>query len=262
MIEFSHDRIESMVISRHFSVAELQTFLFDNYNATRYRDAFHVKFKIGECWVFDYGVVIFWGVDQDNKNNFLDKIKAFGLQKQDKLHFEDFHFAINSDQLAISSDSLRLDSDTHFSRLAASHAFAQSIKLAEFESQVIRVIEDNEYIPRSLATTGHIPLNRRQLAKLRGALFGTRSDIVLNFNLLDTPEFFWEHPELEGIYNLVGRYLELTPRVNLLNKKLETVYELVQMLADEQNHKHSAWLEWIIIILIAVDIGIYFLGWH
>jgi uncharacterized Rmd1/YagE family protein len=127
-----------------------------------------------------------------------------------------------------------------------------------FESQVLKVIEDNEYIPRGLATTGHIPLNRKQLAKLRGALFSTRSDIVLNFNLLDTPEFFWEHPELEGIYNLVSRYLDLISRLTLLNKKLDTVSELVQMLADEQNHKHSAALEWIIIVLIAVDILIYF----
>ena len=258
-IEFAHDRVESLIICRHFSSLETQAFLFDNYNSLRYRDAFHVRFKAGECWVFDYGVLVFWGVDEDTKQGFLQKIKQHAVQLQDKQEFEEFHFAVNAEQLAISSDSLRLDNDLPLTRLAASHAFAQSAKLSGFESQVLRVIEDNEYIPRSLATTGHIPLNRKQLAKLRGALFGTRSDIVLNFNLLDTPEFFWEYPELEGVYNLVGRYLELTPRVTLLNKKLETVYELLQMLADEQNHKHSAVLEWIIIVLIAVDILIYFI---
>ena len=34
------------------------------------------------------------------------------------------------------------------------------------------------------------PLNRKELAKLRGRLFATSSDIILHFNLLDTPEFF------------------------------------------------------------------------
>ena len=256
---FAHDRIESLVIGRHFSSAETQAFLFDNYNSSRYRDAFHIQFKRGECWLFDYGVVVFWGVDEDAKQGFLQKIKPLIVQAQEKQEFEEFHFTVNTEQLAISSDSLRLDNNLPLTRLAASHAFAQSSKLSGFESQVLKVIEDNEYIPRSLARSGRIPLNRKQLAKLRGALFGTRSDIILNFNLLDTPEFFWEHPELENIYNLVGRYLELTPRVTLLNKKLETVYELFQMLADEQNHKHSSVLEWIIIILIAGEILLYFI---
>ena len=257
MVDFVGDKIESLVVGRQFNIGEVQTFLLDNYNSARYRDAVHVDFKQGECWLFDYGVVVFWGVNEDSKQGFMRKIQGFIIQALEKPEFEEFHFVIG-DKLNMHSDTVYLPDGEVLSRLAASHAFAQSAKLGLFESQVLRVIDDNEYIPNSLAKTGKIPLNRRKLAKLRGALFGTRSDIILNFNLLDTPEFFWEHPALEGIYTLVSRYLDLNPRVSLLNKKLETVYELLQMLADEQNHKHSAVLEWIIIVLIAIDILIYF----
>ncbi|MFT4940233.1 MAG: putative Rmd1/YagE family protein, partial [Paraglaciecola sp.] len=69
-----------------------------------------------------------------------------------------------------------------------------------------------------------------------------------------TPEFFWEYPEFESIYNLAARYLEIHTRVDLLSKKLATIHELFDMLADEQKHQHSSFLEWIIIILIAVEI--------
>ncbi len=258
MSQFVHDRIESLVLGRQFKKPVLQEFLFENFKCARTRDAMHIQFDQGECWLFDYGVLVFWGVDEDSKQSLLQKLENLIEQPLEKPEFEQFHFVLGADHSGISGDCVRLEGNAEITRLAASHAFAQSAKLSGFESKVITVIEKNAYIPSGLAKTGKIPLNRKQLAMLRGELFGTRSDIVLNFNLLDTPEFFWEYPELEGIYNQVARYLDLTPRVTLLNKKLETVYELVQMLADEQNHKHSAWLEWIIIILIAVDITIYF----
>jgi len=89
---------------------------------------------------------------------------------------------------------------------------------------------------------------------MRGNLFLTKSDIILNYDLLDTPEFFWEYPELESTYEMAARYLEIKPRVDVLSKKLETIHELLEMLADEQKHKHSANLEWTIIWLIAIEI--------
>ncbi|WP_417535681.1 hypothetical protein [Methylophaga sp.] len=46
-------------------------------------------------------------------------------------------------------------------------------------------------------------------------------------------------------------------RINVLNKKLESIHELLDMLANEQNHKHSSTLEWIIIILIALEIVLF-----
>ena len=51
--------------------------------------------------------------------------------------------------------------------------------------------------------------------------------------------------------------LHIEQRIRLLSDKLDLIHELLNMLADEQNHKHSATLEWIIIWLIAVEIVIF-----
>jgi uncharacterized Rmd1/YagE family protein len=60
------------------------------------------------------------------------------------------------------------------------------------------------------------------------------------------------------LYLSLSRYLELKPRIELLNLKLRTIHDLYDMLAAEQNHKHSSFLEWIIIILIATEIVLFF----
>jgi uncharacterized Rmd1/YagE family protein len=132
---------------------------------------------------------------------------------------------------------------------------AQSIKLASFETNAITTINNTSYIPKSLAKNGKIKLNRHNIAKIRGQLFLTKSDIILNYDLLDTPDFFWEHPEYESLYYMIAKYLEVAPRTKVLSKKLNTIHELFEMLADEQNHRHSSTLEWIIIWLIAIEIS-------
>jgi uncharacterized Rmd1/YagE family protein len=51
--------------------------------------------------------------------------------------------------------------------------------------------------------------------------------------------------------------LEIAPRATVLKNRLEVIQELLEMMADEQKHSHSSMLEWIIIILIAIEIVIY-----
>ena len=79
-----------------------------------------------------------------------------------------------------------------------------------------------------------------------------RSDIHLHFDLLDTPEFFWEYPELQDLYHSITNYLEIEQRTRLLTGKLDIIQQLLNMLAEEQNHKHSSILEWIIIPLLLI----------
>ena len=42
---------------------------------TRYRDASLIELPGGEAWVFDYGVVVFWGIDEDERLSLLHRLK-------------------------------------------------------------------------------------------------------------------------------------------------------------------------------------------
>jgi uncharacterized Rmd1/YagE family protein len=130
----------------------------------------------------------------------------------------------------------------------------QSTQLIVFETMVLDNIAATAHIPATLAEKGKIPLRRKELAKIRDRLFAAKSDIILHYGLLATPEFFWEYPNLESTYMQLARYLDIKPRVDLRSQKLSTIHELLEILADEQNHSHSAFLEWIVILLIGFEV--------
>jgi len=234
--------------------------LINDKGAVRYRDAYAIKYQAGEAWLFNYGVLVCWDLTTDERQQLYLDLSDLTPESNEKLLCEEYRYRIDStESFRVQHDVIHLDDSEPLIRLALSHAFAQSTKLQIFEARAQKVIQENRSISKNLAEKAKSSLSRRKLAMLRGQLFETSCDITLHFNLLDTPEFFWDYPEVENYYLILSKYLDLKPRIDILNHKLATIHEMLEMLASEQHHKHSAFLEWIIIVLIAIDIVIYFL---
>lgn len=248
------NRCMTVCLAQSFQFVPLREKLLDTMRTQVFRNAVVVDYKTGCAVVFAYGVVVYWNVDLDDRYALQQLLLDYAIKPDAEPPEDNFSYQVGADQDRFQHDHIELVSGDFKVLLALSHAMGQSIKLAAFENQAIETIRATAHLPQSLAREGKIKLNRTTMAKIRGQLFLTKSDIILNYDLLDTPEFFWEHPEYQGIYSLAANYLEIQPRTDVLSKKLETIHELLEMLADEQKHQHSSTLEWIIIWLIAVEI--------
>ncbi len=248
------NRCMTVCLAQSFQFVPLREKLLDTMRTQVFRNAVVVDYKTGCAVVFAYGVVVYWNVDLDDRYALQQLLLEYAIKPDAEPPEDNFSYQVGADQDRFQHDHIELVSGDFKVLLALSHAMGQSIKLAAFENQAIETIRATAHLPQSLAREGKIKLNRTTMAKIRGQLFLTKSDIILNYDLLDTPEFFWEHPEYQGIYSLAANYLEIQPRTDVLSKKLETIHELLEMLADEQKHQHSSTLEWIIIWLIAVEI--------
>lgn len=257
--EIDFYRLTITVLGEHMNISPSNDAIVESFGAVRYRDAYQIKCPSGECWLFNYGILICWNTSEDDRRSLCQQLTPYIIKPTQFAAHEQYTWSIQQgNPLTIHNDKLTLPHDEPLLRLALSHAFAQSAQIASFEDYALSVIERNASLAKELAKTGKVPLTRKQLACHRGELIETINDINLHFGLLDTPEFFWDYPELEEPYMKLAKYLDIQPRIGILDKKLSTIQNMLDMLASEQNHKHSAFLEWIIIVLIAVDIIIYF----
>jgi len=244
-------------MAKRISIQSLKEALSKLYLCKTYRDVLHVDREPGDVFIFSYGVLVAWDVALESAQQLRNEIKPFEEGPLSQIFTDEFTFHTAGAD-AIKNDMISLASDGILEKLSISHGIAQSVKLQEFEYRAQNTIEETVHIPHNIARSGKTYLSRKQIAKMRGNLYLVKSDINLCYDLLDTPEFFWEYPELEPPYQLMSKYLDVHPRTEILNKKLEVIHELFIMLADEQNHKYAFALEWIIILLIAIEI-IFFL---
>lgn len=78
---------------------------------------------------------------------------------------------------------------------------------------------------------------------------------MLASNLLDDPAFFWDsEPTLHPLYTAVREYLEIKPRIQVLNERCQVFLDLGEILSDSISDKKMTRITWIIIFLIVVSI--------
>lgn len=74
-------------------------------------------------------------------------------------------------------------------------------------------------------------------------------------NVLDTPSFFWDsEPTLHPLYHAVREYLEIKPRIQVLNERCRVFLDLAEILSDSIADTKMSRLTWIIIVLILLSI--------
>ncbi len=223
-----------------------------------FRDVIHVQIKEekrikGDLFYFPYGSIVCWGFTEEEEKEILHSLKEFEKEPNTKAELDEFTFTYG-DSMTIEEDEICLHNKSTLTKLAVSHGLAQSVKLTTFEELIQKTIDHTKQLPSDLAKKGKISLSRREISRTMGEIFIERNFINLHSEILDTPEFFWDYPELEPYYRRTAHYLDVNKRVEILNKRLNVVHELFEILSSELNHQHSSRLEVTIILLILIEV--------
>ncbi|KAF4583448.1 hypothetical protein EYR38_002199 [Pleurotus pulmonarius] len=217
---------------------------------------------VAEVVFFEYGVAVFFGLTEEQEKGLLEDIEGAGIVRR-KIAEEDWeveacHFT--HDPLVtyprIYNDFFTLKSRSHLLKLSIAHALAQSTLLAHYESEARRVLMSPKAmaIPKQLATSGALQLRRHEALKLTGSLFKLRRDVNLVSNVLDVPELFWSEASLKELYDAVRDYMEIKPRVQVLNEKLGVASDFLDAIHDHLNNSAMERITWIIIWLIVGEV--------
>jgi len=227
------------------------------YKVTAHRDVIHLEISISggtaDLFIFTFGSCVFWGFPKEFELEILKEIHAYEETPLDEIETDEFTYVYGAAPKIV-EDEITLPNQDVLTKLALSYGLAQSVKLGTFEIATQKTFNSTKYIPDDLAKRGKISLSRREIRKKMGELFIERNSINLHVDVLDTPEFFWEHSELEPLYRTIASYLDIETRVEVLNHRLDVVHELFGMLGSELNHQHSSRLEITIILLIVIEV--------
>lgn len=227
----------------------------------RFDEVIYASLKEGHLFVFAYGCFVTWNLDPGDDKLLIELLRRVA-EAPVELDHDECEYEFGKKQ-KVSQDIITLvhGEDELYQMIAVSHGLSQSMKLSYFEDRVLKRIKDTKHMPEDLATHGRIAMSRREISRQIGSLFLDRSSVNIHSDILDTPVFFWDHPEYDELYSMTIKDQDLHARTAVLNTRLDIIRDLFEVLNDQINLRHSVFLEWIIIILISMEVVIS-LGQH
>ncbi|KAI5287214.1 hypothetical protein KEM54_006155 [Ascosphaera aggregata] len=227
-----------------------------------------------EMFVFSYGVVVFWNFTVHQEKDVLADLAFYSSHclhhreskrcrlpvslitnalPEEDFETEEFHFEYSTEisRPRVYNDMITLRSGDHMIKLAISHGIAQSTKLSFFEEVMAKQMDDAKDVPKRLALTGKLGMKREEMYRILGRLFKSRVEVNLSSNVLDVPNFFWDsEPTLHPLYTALREYLEIKPRIQVLNERCRVFLDLTEMLSDSMASGEVSRQTWIVIVLI------------
>ena len=237
--------------------------------------------EVGDVFIFPSGTVVAWSLPEGFASFLATRtlLPAAEGTHADELETEDLEYvedpqrensSIRGDTIILGTKPAgnqaglqvaagRQSIDTIFTKVAFSSGLARSTKLAILESLLANYFESTRAIPTLLSRGARLPYTRDFILRKTGQLLSVRAQLNLYSELTDSlPDIFWDSRHelgLEGYYEQVGRALDVGIRIKLLNEKMDYAQEIASVLRERLSETHGLRLEWIIILLIAVEIS-------
>ena len=157
----------------------------------------------------------------------------------------------------VSNEMITIRDHLLINLIIIAHVISQSVALELYEQKLADYYERSRHLIDTADTFSIF--KRTRLARFAKQLVLIRHDMVIDLYLLDKPDILWDNEDAEKLYNSLAYNLELKNRFDVVEYKLNSIKDDIVMVMDLTNHNHSSFLEWIIIILIAVEIvmGLY-----
>ena len=207
-------------------------------------------------YIFDYGVVVFGNYDAVSKSEFLNFVKSYATTLVNPNLFEEYTIVVKETipKIVVKNNYVLIPQiETSFLPIIMLN-IGQSVALEYYEVLTNDLITSSKCYILELESRGKLSISKTNLLKYIGKVLNVKNSIVDNLYILDDPNLVWDNEEL----NLLNRHLKINFDINSrfkdLDYRLQIVENNLRLFTDVLNVRESNRLEWVIIILIVIEI--------
>jgi uncharacterized Rmd1/YagE family protein len=215
-----------------------------------------------QVYLYYFGGAVFLNCSAELIARFLDGIQSHGEQLKQRPHLpfhEEYRLEIDPQrETAIANDRAVMPRrDPAFLDIIC-FVIAKSVALERIEARIDQVFDEVEVLIANLAR-GKLELPDRDMARLASSILSFKFTSIAHIMVLDKPEITWDDPEADRLYLTMARLFELNQRYREIRHKSETLLDMTGVFTTLSHARRAARLEWIIIVLIAIEIVLYLL---
>lgn len=222
-----------------------------------YADPSELFYKTGAeqyVYVFKYGAVCFLNYDPVQISEFLRIITPYCKNLFENSLTDEFTLVVGSKDLRVGFDRIEVPSATTDVLRLVMLNVSQSVALDYYEEQLDKLLGETNFHTQILETKGSLNISGKRLRQYIGRTLLLRNRIAENIYVFDSPPETWEDEMLNRLDTDLKRTFDLQVRVRSVHEGLNIVKDNLEFFQGLMQHRNSNTLEWIIIILILVEV--------
>ena len=211
-------------------------------------------------YYFNYGVIVFSGHTEEEMKLAVMNIQTY--QKNPDPWLRDDHEInlIPGSPQHFEFDRVVVDHiDDKIIRIGMLNV-AQSVALDHYHEISEKLLAEVRSFTKHLELSGNLSINRRNMLKFVGRALNTQNDIAENIYIFGAPEIVWDDEYLDHLHKGLMKHFDLRARFSEVEYTLKIIENNLGVFREISNQRQSNFLEWIIIILILVEIFNMFLS--
>ena len=207
--------------------------------------------------VFKFGSVVFYNVGAQEREECLELTRNFVESPLAYPMKEDYLVKVSPrlDEWAkLESDHIvlkRLDVN-NISVISA--VLAQTVALEHYEHKVDAMVEIFSKLNKSTELTGDLNISKKRLFSLVAENNNTLTELITRLGLLGRSDTAWQYAQYNIVWEGLRQDFELEDRFQDLDYKLNLIQTQVKFYLEILQNRKSDFLEWTIIVLIALEI--------
>uniref|UniRef100_Q3ASN4 DUF155 domain-containing protein n=1 Tax=Chlorobium chlorochromatii (strain CaD3) TaxID=340177 RepID=Q3ASN4_CHLCH len=217
-------------------------------------DIFYTNDKDQYLYLLAYGVVVFVGYDELKMSDMIDYLKPLCKNLLTEKMREEFIINTTTNKDAFEYNEIHIsNSNPNVIRIIMLNV-AQSVALDYFSKLAEDLMIETTIYTQQLEKYGKINISIKRLQMFIGKVLNIKNRIAENFYILDSPEETWEDEYLSKIDFGLRKTFDVKIRFREIDYQLQIIRDNLDLFKDLIQHWKSNMLEWVIILLILVEV--------
>lgn len=206
-------------------------------------------------YYFNFGVIVFAGYSEDEMKWAVKAVMAHQknpvnnwLRDDHEIRYEDgATLAFEFDEVVIDKLDVKVIRITMFN-------LAQSVALDHYHDVSDGLLNEVKGFANQLELTGKLKISRKNMMRFLGRALNTQNDIAENIYIFDAPDLVWDDEYLDKLHQGLMKHFDLRVRFSEVEYMLRIIEDNLTVFREIIHQRESSLLEYIIIILILVEV--------
>jgi len=220
-------------------------------------DSDELFYEIGEdqyVYIFKYGVLCFYNFDEASKEEFTKKILTYSKNIYENQHWEEVKIIIGGKTNKMTPDLIEISKFNIDSLRLIMLNVSQSVALDKYTEITEEILEDTNQHTLFLEEKGKLNIGGNKLKKFIGKILNIKNKLSENLYIFDSHDITWGDEILNKLDQDLKATFDLKDRSKSIEYQLGIIKENLELFKDIMFHRESSILEWVIIILILVEV--------